>query len=83
MPTWISHEPVVWVNAVSALIGVGVLFFPGLLTPEQKAAIIIAIPLIGNLIVTRQAVTPNAKVNVKVDAAVAAATANAPVEPAP
>ena len=60
-----SNEPAVWLGLVTAIIGLVVVFFPGLLTTDQQKAVVglaaVAIPIILSF-VTRSQVTPNAKV---------------------
>jgi drug/metabolite transporter (DMT)-like permease len=60
-----SNEPAVWLGLVTAIIGLVVVFFPGLLTTDQQKAIVglaaVAVPVILSF-VTRSQVTPNAKV---------------------
>jgi hypothetical protein len=60
LPTWISHEPVVWIGLVDALIIVAVTFGVPI-TPEQKTAVDGVLAALG-LLITRSQVTPNAKV---------------------
>jgi hypothetical protein len=67
MPSNISFsmEPAVWLGLLTAIIGLVVVFFPGLLTTDQQKAIVglaaVAIPIVLSF-VTRSQVTPNAKV---------------------
>ena len=60
-----SNEPAVWLGLVTAVIGLVVVFFPGLLTSDQQKAVVgfaaVVVPIVLSL-VTRSQVTPNAKV---------------------
>ena len=60
-----SYEPAVWLGLLTAIIGLVVVFFPGLLTTDQQKAIVglaaVAIPIVLSF-VTRSQVTPNAKI---------------------
>lgn len=59
-----SQEPAVWMGLVAAVIGLVVVFFPGLLTTDQQKAILgfaaAAIPVAISFVVRSQ-VTPVAK----------------------
>ena len=60
LPTWISHEPVVWIGFIDALIILAVTFGVPI-SDEQKTAIDAVLGAVG-LLLTRSQVTPNAKV---------------------
>jgi hypothetical protein len=60
LPTWISHEPVLWIGVVDALLILAVTFGVPI-SDEQKTAIDAVLGALG-LLLTRQTVTPNAKV---------------------
>lgn len=56
-----SQEPAVWVGLITAVLGLVVVFFPGLLNSDQQKAIlglaVVAIPVVLSF-VTRSQVSP-------------------------
>jgi hypothetical protein len=75
LPTWISHEPVVWIGLIDAVIILAVTFGVHI-SDDQKTAIDGVLAAIG-LILTRSQVTANAKV------AATAQNVVVPIPPAP
>lgn len=59
-----SHEPALWIGAITAAIDAFAVFFPSKMTPDQKTALVglvtVIVPLVLSVVV-RQTVTPNAK----------------------
>lgn len=61
MPTWISHEPAVWVGIANAMV-VLVIAFGVPITMEQKGAMTAVIAVLSSIYVRSQ-VTPAAKMD--------------------
>lgn len=78
MPTWITHEPALWIGILSAALDL-VIAFGVPVSPEQRTAVLgfgAAILAILGAVYVRSQVTPTAKINAVPQAAALLAEAD-------